>query len=288
MNERQRTAALVLIALVALGAGVVIKAPSTRAPRAKNPTTEPDVVADAKASPTRSRPKQHAKVVAPKLEIAPADAELIDRVYSAGRTDFPDTELGRRLTYHMMIARRYGAEAELRSEQAMTALREQADASSELLLDAYSKADESRYFDRWLMVESLRELRSDSAVDALEQIATAPLPPEHGNPGEIHGTSTVDEELMIRATATRALGEIAIDGNAEARDRLLAMATNPDEQIMVRRAAAWGYASAYGDEEDGVEVLKQALPESEHVAVIHRAGLPYTIDGGVMQPVASL
>lgn len=169
--------------------------------------------------------------------------------------DFPDTQVGRLLRDHVGAAVNTGRDAEARYQASLTLLRGQSEAVSAMITATYSKIDEARYFRRWLLVETLRELHSDRTLATLKTIAESPIPEEMWSDDEAFSQ---DREISIRTTAIAGIADLASRGNEEA-DRLL---TNffGHENPAVRRVAIIGYANAGTDYEARTSFLKRVLP----------------------------
>ena len=180
--------------------------------------------------------------------------------------DFPDTKVGRLLSKHMDAALGTGTDVEAQYQRSLTALRSQPDEVITLLGVTYNKIDESRYFRRWLMVETLRELHSDSALMLLSDIADQPIPDEKWTDDEAFSQ---DKEISIRTTAIAGIADLAGRGNEDANTRLTRFFKHRNPSI--RRVAVIGYLGAGEDYETRVDFLKRALPEEDHQFITLKA-----------------
>ncbi len=195
--------------------------------------------------------------------------------------DFPDNELGRRLTQHLNLLTGLGEDAERKYQASLKALQQQAPEAAKLLFSSYLKMDESRYFRRWAIVETLKELRSNDALAYLQRIALAPLPKERFSDPE---TSSLDKESHTRVTAVDGIAELAKLGNKGAETALAQFFTYPD--LTVRRRAVRGYlAVGMGNRSDydrRVALLKSKLPRSDQslitLTVTNIKRVPYPDD----------
>jgi inorganic triphosphatase YgiF len=176
--------------------------------------------------------------------------------------DFPDNELGRRLTEHFNLMVAVEKNAESRYERSLKYLQQEAPSVAKMLFSSYLKIEESRYFRRWTIVETLKELRNDSAFAFLQRIALTPIPPERFSDPE---SFSVDKESHIRVTAVDGIAELAKQGNKEAETSLSQFFTHLD--LSVRRRAIRGYlriANNNTEYERRVSYLKSKLPTKEH------------------------
>jgi hypothetical protein len=176
--------------------------------------------------------------------------------------DFPDTELGARLTQHLNLLTGVGEDAERKYQASLRTLQQQAPEAAKLLFSSYLKMDESRYFRRWAIVETLKELHSNEAFAYLQRIALTPLPKERFSDPE---TSSIDKESHIRVTGVDGIAELAKLGNKNAENALTQFFTYPD--LTVRRRAIRGYlAAGTGNRSEyarKVALLKSKLPRSD-------------------------
>ncbi len=173
--------------------------------------------------------------------------------------DFPDTPVGRLLRDHVAAAVGTGRDAEAKYQASLTLLRRQSQSVTELIDQTYGKIEEDRYFRRWLLVETLRELHADHTLVTLKTIAESPIPEEKWSDDEAFSR---DKEISIRTTAVAGIADLASRENAEA-ERIL---TNffKHESPAVRRTAIVGYANAGKDYEARTRFLKQMLLVEDH------------------------
>jgi hypothetical protein len=133
-------------------------------------------------------------------------------------------------------------DAERTYQISLKKLREQATEVVPALIASYRRTEPESYFRRWLLVETLRELKNGTAATALADIARTPIPEErYGDDAE---RSSVDEEIRIRVTAVEGLSAIATTGS-EAEKALLQLTSHP--LIGIHRAAIRGYLAASVD-----------------------------------------
>jgi hypothetical protein len=158
---------------------------------------------------------------------------------------------------HRMTASGIGAEAGYRA--AIVRLRAQVERAIEIVGHEYHDLDENRYLDRWALVQVMSDLWHPAALPVLDAILSSRMPPERSD--DLHDSSTVDEELMIRTSAVDAITRLAAQGNREARGLLRQHLGHP--AFSVRRAAVQGYLAS-GDESTRAE-LRRILPAHDQV-----------------------
>jgi hypothetical protein len=173
--------------------------------------------------------------------------------------DFPDTPVGRLMRDHVAAAVGTGRDAEAKYQASLTLLRRQSQSVTELIGQTYGKIEEDRYFRRWLLVETLRELHADHTLDTLKTIAESPIPDEKWSDEEAFSQ---DREISIRTTAVAGIADLASRENAEAERILTSFFKH--ENLAVRRTAIVGYANAGRDYEGRIRFLEQMLPADDH------------------------
>jgi hypothetical protein len=182
---------------------------------------------------------------------------------------FPSGPLGDLLRNHMKVMNGVGTDPEQEYQDAEKAyqaslreLREKAPEVIQLLTGAYNRTEESNYFRRWALVETMRELQSETAVRTLAKIATSAIPQERFSTDPER--SSVDEEIRIRVTALEGLGLLART-NKKAEQTLLSLIENP--HLGIQRAAIRGYLAAAPNRDEQKrrsENLKAKLPQDRH------------------------
>lgn len=188
---------------------------------------------------------------------------------TTGTPAFPSGALGDLLRTHMKAITGVGKDPEQQFQDAEKAyqasLRELRGRSPEvipLLAVAYNRTEESNYFRRWALVETMRELQSETAVSALAKIATSAIPQERIRTDPER--SSVDEEIRIRVTAVEGLGPLA-KMNKVAERTLLSLTKHP--HLGIQRAAIRGYLAADpnpDEQKKRSERLKTSLPPDRH------------------------
>ncbi len=188
---------------------------------------------------------------------------------TTGTPVFPAGALGDLLRTHMKVMTGVGKDPEQKFQDAEKAyqaslqeLRGRAPEVIPLLAGAYNRTEESNYFRRWALVETMRELQSETAVSALAKIATSAIPQERIRTDPER--SSVDEEIRIRVTAVEGLGPLA-KTNKVAERTLLSLTKNP--HLGMQRAAIREYLAAApnpDEQEKRSERLRAALPPDRH------------------------
>jgi len=186
-----------------------------------------------------------------------------------GIPDFPAGAIGDLLRTHMKAMTGVGKDPEQKFQDAEKAyqaslreLRGRAPEVIPLLAGAYNRTKESNYFRRWALVETMRELQSETAVIALAQIATSAIPQERIRTDSER--SSVDEEIRIRVTAVEGLGPHARTNKAAERT-LLNLTKNP--HLGIHRAAIREYLAADpnpDEQKKRSERLKASLHRDRH------------------------
>jgi hypothetical protein len=173
--------------------------------------------------------------------------------------DFPESELGRQLSDHLNYLAGVGKDAEQKYQESLKRLRERAPEVVRMIAEAYPKIQVDRYFRRWSIVETMREMRNNDALKSLQGIAFSPIPAERWADSE---RFSKDKEISIRVTAVGGLSELARQGNTIAEQSLLRLITN--KELGIRRQAIRGYLGAGQDLERRIKVLKSKVPKSDY------------------------
>lgn len=174
---------------------------------------------------------------------------------------FPDTAIGRQLKEHLTIIVAVDEDSEQRYQQSLARLRNNPGVVKAIFA-AYTASPEELYFQRQLLVETLKEMRSEEALDYLHRIASEPIPQEKFTTKGAE-YSTREEEIIVRVTAIEGINYLASEGNAA--DKLLSGYVT-HEDLTVRQLAVRGYLSAAGEETRAKRIarLKTVLPPEEH------------------------
>lgn len=168
-----------------------------------------------------------------------------------------------------------GENAEARYQKALNALRPRIEAVIGIVAFELQDIAESRYMDRWSLVQLLADLRHDAALPILDRVLAQPIPRERSQTP--HRLSTVREEVIIRTTAVEAISRIAANGNRQALELLLKYARHPN--FSVKRESIQSYLEHGGP--NARATLKKRLPERDHhIMEIRRTDL-----SEVLQPV---
>jgi hypothetical protein len=188
---------------------------------------------------------------------------------TTGISVFPVGTLGDLLRTHMKLITGVGKDPEQNFQDAEKAyqaslqeLRKRASEVIPLLSTAYGRTEESNYFRRWALVETMRELQSETAVEALAKIATSTIPSERFRTDPER--SSVDEEIRIRVTAVGGLSLLA-KTNTIAERVLVSLVNNP--YLGIQRTAIRGYLAAVpirNEQKKRSEKLKAMLPPDRY------------------------
>lgn len=112
-----------------------------------------------------------------------------------------------------------------------------------------------------MLMETLKELRSETSLDYLYEFASKNIPrdTEPDNPE----LDTRLDEIIIRITAVEGIGLLAKRKNEEADKMLLRLSYHED--LTVRQMAVRNYLlSPVGNVEEKMELLYKRLPKDEH------------------------
>jgi hypothetical protein len=121
----------------------------------------------------------------------------------------PNSRQGRLLKGHFKAMVSYNKNAEALYQRSMKVMRAKAPQLSGVLFNSYKKIPTKKYFERFLVAETLRELKSPSAFSALKAIATKPMPKEKFPVNVLTHKFTSDKEAHIRVTAIDGLAALA-------------------------------------------------------------------------------
>jgi hypothetical protein len=203
----------------------------------------------ASAQPVLKLPANPIAVSRP-ADVFPGDAVSRDSAHAGQNpvvSSFPRGPIGDLLRAHFRAMTATGVDpkrnyrdAEEAYQASLSALRAHAPEVAAVLARSYAVAKESDYFGRWAMVETLRELPTKGAADALVAIARAPVPAERIRDDPERWT--VPEEVRIRVTAIEALAPVAAK-NAAAERTLLQLSAD-SRFIGMQRAAIRSFIAA--------------------------------------------
>lgn len=148
---------------------------------------------------------------------SPPDADSTTEVDLMPRDGlpFPATDAGRAVESHLKALFAIGPEAEANYQASLAALRARGTEAITTIVETYNEADKSLYGERAVLVETLTELRLSEARDSLLTIANETLP--EGVPAPDDTVSAIEQETIIRMTAIRGLGHLAVQDDTAAR-----------------------------------------------------------------------
>lgn len=170
----------------------------------------------------------------------------------------PDTPEGQGVLNHINAVYSVGADAEANYQASLNVLRSKMNESVSILVNAYNEVDKPFYSDRWVLVQTLADLRGLEALDGLTKIANEPLP-EKGGPLYGHEISAYKEESTIRITAITGIANLAV-GDDDAARILTTFFNHSDSTI--RLAAMNALAQAIREADDRRKrTLLQLLPK---------------------------
>lgn len=173
---------------------------------------------------------------------------------------FPAGDAGRAVAEHLDAMFAIGPNAEASYQASLQALRARGGEAIAALVATYDQADQTLYNERAALVETLAELRLPEAREALVAIANEPLPERVPAPDET--MQPIQAESVIRTTAIRGLGHLAVRDDAAAR-ALAALAKH--RELALQEQAKQSLAIVIAQEKDRLrrQLLLQLFP-GEH------------------------
>lgn len=178
----------------------------------------------------------------------------------SGDSVYPKTPVGQQIKDHLTIMAGVGEDAEAKYQESIAAMRANPTAIP-VLAEVYAALPEEDYFRRTLVVEALKEMRSEDALPELHRIATAPIPKDRLP--EDTEVDTRENEIVIRITAVQGLSALAANSSEKADNLLFELVGHDD--LTVRQMAARGYlGSAVGNPGEKLKVLHEKIPKEEH------------------------
>ncbi|MDQ3802390.1 MAG: hypothetical protein M3416_00820 [Acidobacteriota bacterium] len=168
----------------------------------------------------------------------------------------PQTPEGVAVINHINSVYSVGPDAEANYQASLGVLRSRMNESVNILLTTYDQVDKKFYGDRWVLVQTLADLRGVEALDGLTRIANEPLPqrgPLYG-----HEISPYEEESVIRVTAIKGLGNLTVRDDHAART-LTTFFNHADPAIRLEAMNALAQAAREAERERRAALL-QLLP----------------------------
>lgn len=139
--------------------------------------------------------------------VPPKEVQTTDPIH------FPETPEGVAVVNHINAVYSVGPDAEANYQASLNVLRSKMKETVNILSTAYNESDKRFYGDRWVLVQTLADLRGTEALDSLTKIANEELP-ERTTLYD-HEISPYEEETVIKITALRGLANLSIqDDNA--------------------------------------------------------------------------
>jgi hypothetical protein len=196
---------------------------------------------------------------------------------SRGSLQFPDTPAGKAIAAHIPKVTAVGADAEANYQASLAALRQLPDAVA-ILAEVYAATDKGLYPSRWVLVQTLSDLRAETAVGPLIRIAKEPVPPPRGKGGSEEGLDPYEEESLLRMTAIQGLGHLA--GTDDTAANTLGELTR-HEIISIREEAARSLADAIRGvrDEQRAAFLRSLLPPNYDMSLDPSKIRPVPPDG---------
>jgi len=132
--------------------------------------------------------------------------------------------------------------------------------ASQALIEEYHHQPEERYYPRWLLVHTVREINHPASKEFYVELLNSEIPKEQET--DTHLSSTVENELVIRLAAIHGLEELAKSGNTSSTDELLYVALKHPHRP-VRTEAILAYISLHEDQEEAKTKLRDQLSKMD-------------------------
>ncbi|WP_103068124.1 hypothetical protein [Aquimarina sediminis] len=173
---------------------------------------------------------------------------------------FPNTPDGKLIKEHLKVSMGFGKDAEEKYQNSLTHLRANPEVA-QILYKGYKEIALEHYLYRTMIVEAIKQIRSEASLDYLNMIASERIPkdqfPENAE------INTQQDEIVIRITAVEGISLLAKDSIASAEKLLTKLIGHND--LTVRQMATRGYLhSPFGNQEEKTKKLLERLPKEEH------------------------
>lgn len=160
-----------------------------------------------------------------------------ERLQIAEVRQFPDISQDERLYQRLLdlanAMTASGQNADRRYQELLHRHRED-DEFVVLVLRTLDALDESRYVERWALIQLATDLENPAAAGYLADFVLRPIPEEQSE-DTAHGLSTVTEEVVLRTTAIEGLARL-FRHDVDTTDALL-QTISSSEYVAMRRAA---------------------------------------------------
>ncbi len=173
---------------------------------------------------------------------------------------FSGVSYGELIKEHVRASIGFGKNAERKYQNSLSILREEPKIV-ESLFEIYQQLPAEFYLYRTMIVETLKQMKSDASLKYLYNIASLDIPrdTEPENP-EI---DTRLDEIIVRITATEGIGILAKNKNVAAEETLKKLTNHKD--VSVRQMAVRAYLqSPFGNIERKIKELRDQLPKDEY------------------------
>jgi len=155
---------------------------------------------------------------------------------------FSGAEAGSDIARYLGIVASPGPDAGRRERVALAQLQKKpkklkSQMVSELYV-AYMRMEETDYYKKWLLVNTLGKLNTLEALDDLHKIAKSPIPKEKYK--QVNGAvSSRAEESLIRFAAIRGISQYALNHKGEGEKLLFNIATEAKAKAVKNMAVQW-------------------------------------------------
>lgn len=154
----------------------------------------------------------------------------------------------------------YGEDAQEAYEEALKAIRKQAEEVIFEIAQAYGHCHQDDYPFRWALVHAAAELQHSAALSFLANLVKTPIPPERSK--DPHSFSTVAEETILRTTAVEGVENLLKKkGNEEIVELLFEFLKQPS--LSIRRATVQAILTV-DEGKKKRKLIAGMLPEDQH------------------------
>ncbi len=186
--------------------------------------------------------------------------------------EFPNTLEGQTLKKHIYTISGVGKDAEMKYQSSLSKLKEDTNVNK-LIYEIYKNVSEEKYMLRMLLIETLKELKFNTSLNMLNEIAVSKIPDEKSKDTEY---STKEEEIIIRLCAIEGLTSLAMNQNIKAQQLLFKLIDVDD--MTLKQIAIRGYLKSLKADtlvsseqiNENIELIKKKVPNELHWMVTYK------------------
>lgn len=179
-------------------------------------------------------------------------------IQSVDQLKIPNTPAGQAILVHFEAAYAMGKNADSEYASSLDRLRREAPEVVGILTKAYGEVDQEVYADRWLILQTLADMKVEEALKSLVRFASAELPQRDTNQYD-HNVSAYQEESILRITAIRGIADLA-PTNDEAAESMVAFFGHKDPVIRLEALNSFADAIRATENRKRVAQLVKFLP----------------------------